>query len=393
MTEQEKSLIETIRTRLESVLPTEKFVPLHEPCFKGNEQNYVDECITTGWVSSVGKFVDRFENDLAEYTGTKKAVAVANGTAALHISLVALDVKPDDEILVPALTFIATANAVVYCNAVPHFVDSAYNTLGLDPIKLDDYLADISEMRGGVCYNRSTGRRIYAVIPMHTFGHSIDNDALTAVAEKYNLIIVEDCAESIGSFYKGKHTGNFGKLAAFSFNGNKTITTGGGGAVVTNDVELGKFIKHLTTQAKMPHRWEFNHDHVGYNYRMPNINAALGCAQLEQLDRFVVLKRALVERYKKLFEGLNGVKFFVEPPFDESNYWLNALMLEPERAHLRDELLMELNDHNIMARPTWELMYNMPMYADCPRSDCSVAEDISRRLVNIPSSVLLGEEH
>ena len=392
MTEQEKFLIEEIRTRLESVLPTEKFVPLHEPYFVGNEQKYVDECITTGWVSSVGKFVDRFENDLAEYAGVKRAVAVANGTAALHISLVAIDVKPDDEILSPALTFIATANAVAYCGAVPHFVDSAYDTLGLDPKKLDDYLADISEMRGGVCYNRSTGRRIYAVIPMHTFGHSIDNDALSAVAEKYNLIVVEDCAESIGSFYKGAHTGNFGRLAALSFNGNKTITTGGGGAVLTNDEELGKFIKHLTTQAKIPHRWEFRHDHVGYNYRMPNINAALGCAQLEQIDGFIARKRALADRYKNLFEGLDGVKFFVEPPFDASNYWLNALMLDESHAHLRDELLTELNGHNIMSRPAWELMYKLPMYADCPRMNCDVAEDISRRLVNIPSSVSLIEE-
>ncbi len=391
MTEQEKFLVEGIRTRLESVLPTEKFVPLHEPYFVGNEQKYVDECIQTGWVSSVGKFVDRFENDLAEYAGVKRAVAVANGTSALHISLVAINVKPDDEILAPALTFIATANAVAYCGAVPHFVDSAYNTLGLDPKKLDDYLADISEMRGGVCYNRVTGRRIYAVIPMHTFGHSIDNDALAAVAEKYNLIIVEDCAESIGSRYKGVHTGNFGRLAALSFNGNKTITTGGGGAVLTNDEALGKFIKHLTTQAKIPHRWEFSHDHVGYNYRMPNINAALGCAQLEQLDGFIACKRALADRYKNLFDGLDGVKFFVEPSFDTSNYWLNALMLEPEHAHLRDDLLTELNGHNIMSRPAWNLMYTLPMYADCPRMNCDAAEDISRRLVNIPSSVSLIE--
>ncbi|MBQ9480236.1 MAG: LegC family aminotransferase [Selenomonadaceae bacterium] len=392
MTEQEKFLIDDIRARLSSVLPTEKFVPLHEPYFVGNEKNYVDECIETGWVSSVGKFVDRFEHDLAEYTGVKRAVAVANGTSALHICLVALDVRPGDEILVPALTFIATANAVAYCGAVPHFVDSAYDTLGLDPIKLDAYLADISEMRGGVCYNRSSGRRIYAVIPMHTFGHSINNDGLAAVTDKYNLIVVEDCAESIGSKYKGVHTGNFGKVAALSFNGNKTITTGGGGAVLTNDVELGKFIKHLTTQAKLPHRWEFSHDHIGYNYRMPNINAALGCAQLEQIDRFIARKRALADRYKVLFDSADGVKFFVEPPFDASNYWLNVLMLDPEHAHLRDELLAELNDHNIMARPVWNLMYTMPMYADCPRMNCNVAEDICRRLVNIPSSVSLIED-
>ena len=318
-------------------------------------------------------------------------MAVANGTSALHICLILAGVKAEDEVLVPALTFIATANAVVYCQAVPHFVDSCYETLGLDPDKLTNYLSEIAEVKNGSCYNRQTGRRISAVIPMHTFGHPVDMDKVNALAEKYHLKVVEDCAESIGSFYKGKHTGNFGLVSAMSFNGNKTITTGGGGAVLTNDEELGKLAKHLTTQAKIPHKWEFRHDMVGYNYRMPNINAALGCAQLEELPEFIIKKRALAEKYRKVFEGNGIVDFFTEPVFSKSNYWFNALLLKSKMAHMRDRLLALLNDNNIMSRPIWNLMYTLEMYKDCPRMDCSNAEDIGQRLVNIPSSVVLGE--
>ena len=383
--------LDSVLESLQTVLPTERFLPLHEPLFRGNENKYVKECIDTGWVSSVGKFVDRFEEDLAAYTGVKRAVAVSNGTAALHICLILAEVKANDEVLVPALTFVATANAVAYCQAVPHFVDSCYETLGLDPDKLSDYLSDIAEIKDDACYNKQTGRRISAVVPMHTFGHPVDMDKVNAVAEKYHLVVVEDCAESIGSFYKGRHTGNFGLVSAMSFNGNKTITTGGGGAVLTNDEELGNLAKHLTTQAKIPHKWEFCHDMVGYNYRMPNINAALGCAQLEELPEFLEKKRALAEKYRQAFENSDVVEFFVEPEFAKSNYWFNALLLKPEIAHLRDNLLSLLNDNNIMSRPIWNLMYTLEMYKDCPRMDCSIAEDIGRRLVNIPSSVVLGE--
>ena len=390
MMDEEKKLNNVLET-LQTVLPTESFLPLHEPLFRGNENKYVKECIDTGWVSSVGKFVDRFEEDLVAYTGVKRAVAVANGTSALHICLILAGVKPEDEVLVPALTFIATANAVVYCQAVPHFVDSCYETLGLDPDKLANYLSEIAEVKNGSCYNRQTGRRISAVVPMHTFGHPVDMDKVNALAEKYHLKVVEDCAESIGSFYKGKHTGNFGLVSAMSFNGNKTITTGGGGAVLTNDEELGKLAKHLTTQAKIPHKWEFRHDMVGYNYRMPNINAALGCAQLEELPEFIIKKRALAEKYKKVFEGNEIVDFFTEPDFAKSNYLFNALILKPEMVQMRDRLLALLNDNNIMSRPIWNLMYTLEMYKDCPRMDCSTAEDIGQRLVNIPSSVVLGE--
>lgn len=392
MLSNDDAVLHSILQKFRAVLPTDEFLPLHEPLFSGNENKYVQECIDTGWVSSVGKFVDRFEQDLADYTGVKRAVAVANGTSALHVCLMLVGVKPSDEVIVPALTFIATANAVAYCGAIPHFADSAYDTLGLDPDKLADYLREIAAVKDGVCYNQQTGRRISAVVPMHTFGHPVDMDKLNAVAEKYHLVVVEDCAESIGSFYRGKHTGNFGLVAAMSFNGNKTITTGGGGAVLTNDEELGKFAKHLTTQAKVPHRWEFKHDMVGYNYRMPNLNAALGCAQLEELPDFVKKKRALAARYAKIFADDTTVDFFTEPDFANSNYWLNVLLLKPQSAHLRDDLLTLLNDNNIMSRPVWNLMYTLEMYKAAPRMDCSVAEDIARRLINIPSSVRLGEQ-
>lgn len=376
---------------LRQVLPPRDFLPLHEPLFRGNENKYVKECIDTAWVSSVGKYVDLFEEKLAEYTGVKRAVAVVNGTSALHVCLILSGVRANDEVLVPALTFIATANAVSYCGAVPHFVDSAYDTLGIEPVALDGYLGEIAEMKNGSCYNKATGRRISAVVPMHTFGHPVDMDAMQSVCDKYHLALVEDAAESIGSFYKGKHTGNFGCVAAMSFNGNKTITTGGGGAVLTNDEELGKLAKHLTTQAKVPHRWEFAHDMIGYNYRMPNINAALGCAQLEQLPDYIEKKRALAAKYAKALDGVDGVTFFKEPNFAKSNYWLNAILLDRDVADKRDELLSALNDAGIMSRPIWNLMYTLPMFKDCPRMDCKVAEDIGRRLINIPSSVVLGE--
>jgi len=380
-------LLHTIKT----MLPKQEFISLHEPRFTGNENEYVKECIDTGWVSSVGKFVDRFEQDLATYTGVKRAVAVVNGTSALHVCLMLSGVKAGDEVLVPALTFIATANAVTYCNAIPHFVDSAMETLGMDPDRLDEYLAEISEQRADGCYNRQTGRRISAVVPMHTFGHPVDMDKMQLLCEKYQLTLVEDCAESIGSFYKGRHTGNFGRVAAMSFNGNKTITTGGGGAILTNDEELGKLAKHITTQAKIPHRWEFSHDQVGYNYRMPNINAALGCAQLEELPEFLVKKRAVAKRYAAALKEVPGISFFEEPVFARSNYWLNAILLDADFANERDAVLAALNDAGIMARPIWNLMYTMPMFADCPRMDCLVAESIGKRLINIPSSVVLGE--
>lgn len=392
MSSKEDFIIKNVVRKIKSILPDENsFVPLHEPRFNGNENKYVKECIDTGWVSSVGKYVDMFEEKLAEYTGVKRAVALVNGTAALHICLILAGVKANDEVIVPALTFIATANAVTYCNAVPHFADSAMNTLGMDPYKLDDYLKEITEIRNGYCYNKQTNRRISAVVPMHTFGHSVDLDKMVEVCGKYCLVLVEDAAESIGSFYKGKHTGNFGKVAAVSFNGNKTITTGGGGAILTNDEELGKLAKYMTTQAKIPHKWEFSHDMIGYNYRMPNINAALGCAQLEQLPEFIEAKRKLAGKYDQILKDVEGIVFFKEPAFAKSNYWLNAVLIDEAYSSKRDELLTVFNDNNVMARPVWNLMYTMPMFEKCPRMDCNIAESIARRLINIPSSVNLNK--
>ena len=363
---------------------------LHEPCFQGNENAYVKECIDTGWVSSVGKFVDRFEEELAAYTGVQRAVAVSNGTAALHMALLLAGVKADDEVLVPALTFVATANAVSYLGAFPHFVDSEETTLGLDAEKLDRYLSVIGIQRDGHTFNKATGRRISVILPMHTFGHPADLDALIAVAEKYRLTLVEDAAESIGSVYKGRHTGNFGKIAALSFNGNKTITTGGGGALLTNDEDLGRLAKHLTTQAKVPHAWEFVHDAIGYNYRMPNINAALGCAQLEELDGFLRAQRRLADRYEKVFAPISGVRFVKEPSCARSNYWLQAICLDGADFKMRDAVISGLHAVRIFVRPAWRLLYKLPMFERAPRMDCVTAERIEAALINLPSSVRLG---
>jgi len=375
---------------LKSVLSGNKgAVPLHEPQFAGNEWLYVKECLDTGWVSSAGKFVDRFEKQMAEYTGVKHAVAVVNGTAALHICLKLAGVLPGDEVLVPALTFVATANAVNYCGAFPHFVDSEERTLGIDPYKLEDYLKDITVVNGEGCFNKQTGKRIKAVVPMHTFGHPVDLDPLVEICQRFKLELIEDAAEALGSFYKERHTGNWGRLSALSFNGNKVITTGGGGAILTNDEELGKLAKHLTTTAKVPHQWAFNHDQTGFNYRLPNINAALGCAQLEQLPVFLEKKRAIAERYRNVFEEIKGITFFTEPDFARSNYWLNVLLFDEEQANWRDTLLEMTNNQGIMTRPAWTLMHKLPMYRECPRMVLSTAESIEKRLINIPSSVNL----
>lgn len=382
-----KDIVSILRT----CLPAERSpIGLHEPYFAGNEWAYIKECLDTGWVSSVGKYVDQFEAQLAEYTGVKRAVAMVNGTAALHIALKLVGVEQEDEVLVPTLTFIATANAITYCNAIPHFVDSEMKTLGVDPHKLSAYLAEIAEIRGDQCFNKITGRRLKAVLPMHTFGHPVDIEPLVEVCQRFRLELVEDAAESLGSFYKGKHTGNWGKVAALSFNGNKVITTGGGGAILTNDSELGKLAKHITTTAKIAHKWAFYHDLIGYNYRLPNINAALGCAQLEQLPEFLEKKRILAERYINAFAHVEGVKVFREPEFAESNHWLNVIMLERSLAGERDNLLEMTHKEGILARPAWTLMHKLPMFKmSCPRMPLDVAEELERRIINLPSSVFL----
>jgi len=359
---------------------------LHEPRFRGNELIYLKECLDSTFVSSVGKFVDRFEDDLAAFTGAKRAVAVVNGTAALHVSLLLAGVEAGDEVLLPALTFIATANAVAYCQATPHFVDSEERSLGMDAHALRDYLSSTTEMRGGHCINHSTGRVIRAMVPMHAFGHPVDIEALLAVAHDFHLQLIEDAAESLGSTVRGQHTGTFGLMGTLSFNGNKTITTGGGGAILTNDIELGKRAKHLTTTAKVPHRWNFVHDEVGYNYRLPNLNAALGCAQLEQLPGFLADKRHLFERYQLAFADVKGVRLVAEPAGCRSNYWLQTLLLDESLADQRDAVLIATNDAGLMTRPVWALMNRLSMYCNAPKAPLPIAESLARRLINIPSS-------
>jgi perosamine synthetase len=382
----------TILQALTSVLAGQDLpAALHEPHFEGNEWRYVKECLDTGWVSSAGKYVERFEEMLAEYTGVRRAVAVVNGTAALHICLLLAGVKQYDEVLIPTLSFIATANAVSYCGALPHFVESCEENLGLDPAKLETYLAGIAEIRGDGSYNRFTGRRIAALVPMHTFGHPVDLEPLAETCRRYRLELIEDAAESLGSLYRGRHTGSFGRASALSFNGNKVVTTGGGGAILTNDLELARAAKHLTSTAKLPHKWEFFHDLVGYNYRMPNLNAALGCAQLEQLPGFIESKRALARSYREAFEGVAGVRFFSEAPYARSNYWLNAIILDESQAALRDGILESTNSQGIMTRPAWIPLHRLPIYSDCPRMELPVAESLGRRIINIPSSSSLGK--
>lgn len=381
---------EVVRRVRRVVGPTNGPVALHEPEFSGREWEYVKECIDTGWVSSVGSFVDRFEKDLAAATGTSFAVATSNGTSALHICLLLAGVKPGDEVLLPTLTFIATANAVSYTGATPHFVESEMTSLGVDAGKLEAYLAEIAVVRDGRCVNRHTGATIRTLVVMHVFGHPADLDALAEVARKWHLVLIEDAAESLGASYKGRHTGNVGLVSALSFNGNKVVTTGGGGAVVTNDAALAKRAKHLTTTARTPHRWDFLHDEVGYNYRLPNLNAALGCAQLEALARMVKQKRRLATRYAEAFSDLPGIHFLQEPAGTQSNYWLNAVVLAPDKVEWRDQVLTALNDAGYMSRPIWRLMHRLPMYANCQRMDLAVAERMEAGVINLPSSAKLG---
>lgn len=363
------------------------FVPLAVPKFIGNEKKYLNECIDTTFVSSVGKFVDRFEEDMARYTGAKRAVVCVSGTNALHMALMLVGVDRDDEVLTQALTFIATCNALSYIGAHPVFLDVDETTMGLSPDAVKEWLAKNAEIRNDQCYNKRTGRRVKACVPMHTFGHPVRLDELLAVCEEYHIEIVEDAAESIGSLYKGKHTGTFGKIGALSFNGNKTITTGGGGMLLFNDEELGAYAKHLTTQAKIPHRWEFRHDHIGYNYRMPNINAALGCAQLEHIEEYVADKRATAAAYRDYFSRMDGIEFFAEPENTRSNYWLNAVLL-PNREE-QQAFLQYTNDNGIMTRPIWELMNRLPMFENCETDHLTNTRMFADRVVNIPSSVRL----
>lgn len=372
---------------IKEVYGNKEFTPLAVPVFAGNEKKYLEECIDTTFVSSVGQFVDRFEKDMATYTGCKRAVVCVSGTNALHMSLMLAGVGRDDEVLTQALTFIATCNALSYIGAHPVFIDVDKTTMGLSPDAIKEWLVKNAEIRNGQCYNKNTGKRVKTCVPMHTFGHPVRIEEIAQICEEYHIELVEDAAESIGSLYKGKHTGTFGKVGAISFNGNKTITTGGGGMMLFNDEELGAFAKHLTTQAKIPHRWEFRHDHIGYNYRMPNINAALGCAQLENLDKFVESKRQVAAEYAEFFKNIDDIDFFTEPENCYSNYWLNVVILKDKEAQL--EFLQQTNDNGVMTRPIWELMNRLPMFEDCEHDGLKNTIWFADRVVNIPSSVRL----
>ncbi|MCD4795154.1 MAG: LegC family aminotransferase [Bacteroidales bacterium] len=365
---------------------TDEFIPLHEPRFFGNEKKYLNECIDSTFVSSVGKFVDLFEENITKYTGAKYAIACVNGTAALHIALILSDVKQGDEVITQPLTFIANANAISYTGANPVFIDVDKETLGLSPEKLEFFLKHNTYVAEDGCHNLDSGKIIKACIPMHTFGHPARIDKIKQICNKYKIILIEDAAESLGSYYKGQHTGSFGKFGTLSFNGNKTITTGGGGMLLTNNRELAKKAKHLTTQAKVSHKWEYVHDFVGYNYRLPNINAALGVAQLEQLPDFIKKKRKLADNYKIFFKNTE-TQFVSEPENSTSNYWLNAILLKNKAE--RDNFLKFTNENGIMTRPVWELINRLEMFKNYQIENIENAEWLADRVVNIPSSVII----
>ncbi len=362
-------------------------IPLHAPTFSGNEWDYLKDCLDSTFVSSVGKFVEQFEQQLVDFTGSKYAVSVVNGTAALQIALMLAGVEKDDEVVISPLTFVATANAISYCNAIPHFADCDPATLGIDPIKLQKYLSSVTSQISGNCVNNQTGRRIRALVPMHAFGHPSDLESLALVAKEFNLVLVEDAAESLGSYRNEKHTGTFGLLGTLSFNGNKTITTGGGGAILTNDENLAKRAKHLTTTAKLTHLWEYKHDEVGYNFRMPNLNAALGCAQLEQLPIKLKSKRELFQRYQHAFADVSGLTLFSEPKNSQSNYWLQTILLDENYCKYRDDILDATNRAGVTTRPAWELMHTLEPFKMSPRMNLDVAESLSKRIINIPSNL------
>ncbi|MEZ6878792.1 LegC family aminotransferase [Enterobacter sp. KBR-315C3_2022] len=374
-----KSIVEFVR----DVYKTDEFIPLHAPVFDGNEKKYVLDTLDSTFVSSVGKYVDDFERKMESYTGTSRAVATVNGTAALSAALYLAGVKRGDLVITQALTFVATCNALYHLGAEPVFTDVSPVSLGLCPVALENWLLENAALTDKGCVHRKTHQNIRAVVPMHTFGHPVELDELIDVCKKWHLVLVEDAAESLGSFYKGRHTGTLGEYGALSFNGNKIITTGGGGMVFCRSPEAGIRAKHITTTAKVPHPYEFYHDEPGFNYRMPNLNAALGCGQMEQLDVFLKRKRSLAQRYERFFEG-SEFEFVKEPSYAKSNYWLNAVICENNDS--RDAILAEMNASNVMVRPIWKLMHRLPMFESAMRDDLTNSEKIEARLINLPSS-------
>jgi perosamine synthetase len=374
---------ESVIAHIKDIYPGRDIVSLHEPRFRGNEKQYLLDTIDSTFVSSVGAYVDRFESMMADASQTKKAVAVANGTAAIQVALRLAGVQKGDEVITQALTFVATANAILYNDAIPVFVDVDLSTMGLSPDALASFLEEFGELREGGCYNKRTGNRIAACLPMHTFGFPVNIDELLAVCKKWSVPVVEDAAESLGSEYKGKPTGGFGVVGAFSLNGNKIVTSGGGGAIVSNDITIGNAAKHLTTTAKVPHPYEYVHDELGYNFRMPNLNAALACAQMEQLTAFLGDKRALAKEYQAFF-AQEGIRFRTENPDTKANYWL--MCVELENRSERDLFLKETNERKVMTRPIWQLLFRSPVYKGYQRDEQRNAIFLEERIVNIPSS-------
>lgn len=368
---------------IKGIYPNQEFIPLHAPVFNGNEKKYVLDTIESTFVSSVGAYVNKFEKMMRDYTGATHAIAVVNGTSALHMSLKLVGVSSGDLVITQALSFVATCNAISYLGAEPAFVDVDKDTIGMSPSSLKDFLKDV-EIQQGSPIHLPTGKKIAACVPMHTFGFPCKIDEIVDLCDQFSIPVVEDAAESLGSFYKKKHTGRFGKLGIFSFNGNKTITSGAGGIIITDDENLGLKAKHLTTQAKVPHKWDFYHDEIGYNYRCSNLNSALACAQLEQLDKFIQIKRGISSKYQLFFEN-EGIQYVHESENSYSNYWLNVIILKDKSE--RDNFLNLTNDNNVMTRPVWTLMNKLPMFKNSFTTDLSNSEWIEERAVNIPSSV------
>lgn len=361
-------------------------ISLHEPNFSGNEWNYVKECLDLGWVATAGNYVNQFEQSLAEFTQAKHVIATVNGTAALHTCLKLAGVDTQDEVLIPALSFVTTANAVTYCGAVPHFVDVDETTLGVDSRKLAKHMKQIAVLRDDICISSQTGRRISALVVGHAFGYTADLEPLLEICQRYQIPLIEDAGESLGSFYRDNHTGTIGLLGAISFNGDKIVTCGGGGAILTNDDTLAARAKHITTTAKIDHAWEYLHDQVGFNYCLPNINAALGLAQLERLSGILKQKRILAKRYQAMFSNISGVHIFQEPPHGQSNYWLNLLMLDTPNTNTRDELLSTGFSNNLMMRPAWRLLNRLPMYRHAPSMGLAISEKLEQQIISLPSS-------
>lgn len=372
---------------IKSLYKTNNFIPLHEPKFIGNERQYVLEALDSTFVSSLGKYVDRFESMVSDYTGAKYAVATVNGTSALHLALKLVNVKSGDEVITQPLSFVATCNAIAYCNAKPIFVDVDVDSMGMSPLSLNNFLKENTFRNSSGCINKSTGRRIAAVVPMHTFGLPCRIDEIQKICREFNIPLVEDAAESLGSYYGGKHTGTFGDVGILSFNGNKTITTGGGGMILTDNPDLARRAKHISTTAKVPHRYEFIHDEVGYNYRLPNINAALGCAQMETLNFQLESKRKIANSYQNFF-SFTDIKYVTEIKGGYSNYWLNSILLKDHKN--RDLLLNQLNDSGIMSRPIWTLVCKLKMFRECQRGNLENSFWLEERIINLPSSSLLA---